>query len=128
MVRALSLRQPWAELILQGKKTIETRNWNTSYRGKFYVHAAKVVNELACRNFGIDPQKVIRGSIVGFATLVAVKRYETVKEWNADEKKHFAGSSSYHCPKYGFILRDIHRIKPIPFKGKLNFFPINIDR
>ena len=32
-MKALSIRQPWAELILQGRKTIELRTWKTSYRG-----------------------------------------------------------------------------------------------
>ena len=32
-MKALSIRQPWAELILQGRKTIELRTWKTCYRG-----------------------------------------------------------------------------------------------
>lgn len=30
---AISLKQPWAQLILDGVKTIETRKWRTNYRG-----------------------------------------------------------------------------------------------
>src|ERR1041385_6407776 len=32
-VKALSLKQPWAELMVQGKKTVELRNWKTKFRG-----------------------------------------------------------------------------------------------
>lgn len=39
--RALSLWQPWASLIALGVKTIETRSWNTYYRGPLAIHAAK---------------------------------------------------------------------------------------
>jgi len=36
-MKALSLKQPFAELILQGKKTIELRKWNTKFRGEFLI-------------------------------------------------------------------------------------------
>ena len=32
-MKALSIRQPWAELIMQGRKTLELRTWRTNYRG-----------------------------------------------------------------------------------------------
>lgn len=37
--RSLSLRQPWASLIANGTKTIETRGWSTKYRGPLLIHA-----------------------------------------------------------------------------------------
>ncbi len=40
-MRALSLHQPWASLIAEGVKTIETRSWATKYRGPLAIHAAK---------------------------------------------------------------------------------------
>ena len=36
-MKALSLKQPWAELILSEKKTIELRKWNTNFRGEFFM-------------------------------------------------------------------------------------------
>lgn len=36
-MKALSIRQPFASLILTGKKTIETRNWATKYRGPLLI-------------------------------------------------------------------------------------------
>jgi hypothetical protein len=39
-MKCLSLKQPYAELLISGKKTIELRKWNTSFRGKFLVHAS----------------------------------------------------------------------------------------
>jgi ASC-1-like (ASCH) protein len=39
MAKCLSLRQPYAELIIAGRKTIEPRKWNTQFRGEFLVHA-----------------------------------------------------------------------------------------
>jgi activating signal cointegrator 1 len=40
-MKALSLTQPWASLIVTGAKQIETRSWFTSYRGQLLIHAAK---------------------------------------------------------------------------------------
>lgn len=39
-MKALSIRQPWAWLILHGGKDIENRSWNTNFRGRFLIHAA----------------------------------------------------------------------------------------
>ena len=38
---AISIRQPWAWLIIQGVKAVENRGWYTSYRGPLLIHAAK---------------------------------------------------------------------------------------
>lgn len=47
-MKALSLWQPWASLIVNGSKSVETRSWSTSYRGPLLIHAAKQWNgELA---------------------------------------------------------------------------------
>ena len=38
-MKCLSVSQPFAELIILGKKTIELRKWNTNYRGELLIHA-----------------------------------------------------------------------------------------
>lgn len=40
-MKALTVKQPWASLIVEGIKDIENRTWKTNYRGRIYVHAAK---------------------------------------------------------------------------------------
>ena len=40
-MKCLSLKQPFAELLISGKKTVELRKWNTKFRGKFLIHASK---------------------------------------------------------------------------------------
>ena len=51
--KCLSLRQPYAELIVSGRKTIELRKWNTRFRGEFLVHASKAIDKEACKLHGI---------------------------------------------------------------------------
>ena len=119
-MKALSLKQPWAELILQGKKTIETRKWNTNFRGSFYIHASKNIDKdmiAELKSFNIT-----RGALIGKANLTEVKEYKSEKDFHKDDKKHLAKNLKFR--KYGFILSDITRIKPIPYKGQLNFFNV----
>ncbi|MGL4619937.1 MAG: ASCH domain-containing protein, partial [Chroococcidiopsis sp.] len=40
-MKALSIRQPWAWLIVNGYKDIENRNWRCYYRGLLLIHASK---------------------------------------------------------------------------------------
>lgn len=124
MPYALSLKQPWLELILQGRKTVETRNWNTRFRGEFYLHASRQVDKNACNEFGIDPSKLVTGAIVGKATLVRVKRYGTKKEFLKENKQHLAGGLPFTKVKYGYVLKKVQRVTAIPCKGKLRFFKV----
>ncbi len=39
-MKVLSLTEPYATLILESKKDVETRSWKTSYRGELYIHAS----------------------------------------------------------------------------------------
>ncbi len=39
-LRVLSLRQPWAWLIVNGYKDIENRSWRTNHRGPLLIHAS----------------------------------------------------------------------------------------
>lgn len=40
-MKGLSLTQPWATLVAIGAKTIETRSWDTSYRGEILIASSK---------------------------------------------------------------------------------------
>ena len=40
-LRALSIRRPWANLILAGHKTVENRSWTTEHRGLLLIHAGR---------------------------------------------------------------------------------------
>ena len=40
-MKVLSIKEPFASLIMNKKKRIETRSWKTNYRGEIYIHASK---------------------------------------------------------------------------------------
>jgi ASCH domain len=48
-MKALSVRQPWAWLIVQGFKGIENRTWQTSFRGTVLIHAGMRIDQEANR-------------------------------------------------------------------------------
>ena len=120
-MKALSLKQPFAELILNGRKTIELRKWNTKFRGKFLIHSSKKPDEKSMEKFGFEELPL--GFILGEAELVNVKKYNNKDEFENDKDKHLA---SEDWGVYGFILKNVRRIHPVQAKGKLGFWDFNL--
>lgn len=73
--KCLSLKQPYAELLVSGMKTIEVRKWKTKFRGQFLVHASKNIDEKACKRLKIDQAKLVTCAVVGKASLYDVISY-----------------------------------------------------
>jgi len=119
-MKALSLKQPFAELILLGRKKIELRKWNTHFRGEFLIHASKIPDRKSMEKFGFKDLPC--GCLVGKANLVDVKKYESQEEHQKDRNLHLADD---FWGNYGFVLKDVKRIKPIPARGSLNFWNFN---
>lgn len=127
------MRQPYAELIVNGRKTIELRKWNTSFRGKFLIHASKYQPTAEdVERFGLKLQDLTFGALIGTAELTDVRDYEKFEdvvsvEWLRDCPKHLAGSD-YLTSTKGFVLKNAKRLAhPIPYKGQLNFFDVDDD-
>lgn len=126
-MKCLSVSQPFADLIISGKKSIELRSWNTNYRGEFLIHAPIKIRVKDCKRLKIN-KKLVTGAIVGKAILNDVKKYNSSKEIELDKKLHFANKDSYK-KKYGFILKKAKSFRiPIPCKGKLGFFEIDLPK
>ena len=125
-MKCLSVSQPYADLIVQGKKTIELRTWNTKYRGEFLVHAPDKIKKDTCEKLGINIAKLRTGVIIGKVEIYDVKMYNSVSELKSDYKKHFA-TEEFLRHKYGFLLKKPQELKiPIPHKGSLGFFNVNL--
>jgi hypothetical protein len=128
---ALSIRQPWAWLILNGGKDIENRDWPTKYRGRILVHAAKGMSSDEwghawdfAQGSGAGPKAlerdltfhtIERGGIVGSVEIV-----DCVTD---SDSRWFVG-------KYGFVLRDPQPLPFTPWRGQLGFFdvPLTMDQ
>jgi hypothetical protein len=126
-LKCLSLKQPFAELVIDGRKTIETRTWNTNFRGEFLIHSSKAVDKESAKKLNIDCHRLTTGALVGRAFLYDVKKYRNRQEFLADQSKHL--NDNFSQPKYGFFLKDARILdKPIPLLGKLGFFHVNLHR
>jgi hypothetical protein len=126
-LKCLSVSQPFADLIISGKKTIELRNWNTGFRGEFLIHAPIKIRTEDCKRLKIN-KKLVTGAIVGKAELYDVKKYDTIKEIKIDQKLHFA-SKNFQNKTFGFILKNSKSLRiPIPWKGQLGFFDVNLSK
>ncbi|HYM61860.1 MAG TPA: ASCH domain-containing protein [Thermoanaerobaculia bacterium] len=116
-VPALSIRQPWADLIVAGIKDVENRTWPTSFRGFLLIHAPRTVDTaalpgtvelLGLRSAG--DYHPVTGAIVGYAEIVnCVTRH----------------SSRFFGGPYGFVLANARRFpEPIPCVGRLGIFDV----
>ncbi len=125
-MKCLSVSQPYADLIISGKKTIELRTWNTKFRGEFLIHAPIKIKDSACEKLDIDKSSLRTGVIIGKAEIYDVKSYESIKELKNDYNKHFA-TEEFLRHKYGFLLRKPQALRvPIPYKGSLGFFEVKM--
>jgi hypothetical protein len=113
----LSVRQPWAWLLVHGYKDIENRDWQTNFRGNCLIHAGKTFDydgyQWVKRNFKIrmpKPADFHRGGIIGWVRVVDCVR--------ASESPWFFG-------KYGFVVEAGGELPFIPLRGRLRFFDID---
>lgn len=114
-MKALSLKQPWAELVASGRKTIETRTWTTKYRGPVLICAGKTWMVKASADLlGRDPRPDELGVAVAVADIVDVRPMTA-----EDEKLALCPSEP---GRFAWVLSNIRRIRSFPMKGMLGLF------
>lgn len=137
-MKALSIKQPWASLIVHGIKDIENRTWKTNFRGRIYVHASgKPANE-PYQIFTDDQWKSIEekrhdffvfhsytelSQIIGEIEIVdCVINHSSI--WAEKTEGVTAGNQFfYKKPIYNWVLANpVLYEKPIPAKGKLSLW------
>jgi len=115
-MKALTLHQPWASLILDGRKTVETRSWYTKHRGELAIHAGATVDVDACKLFGYDGSSIPRGAIVCIVDLVDCVQFPS-RLVKPDPY------GDYTPGRYGWLLTVIQTFRqPIPTKGALGLW------
>lgn len=123
ITKALSVKQPWAELICLGIKDIENRTWRTRFRGRVYIHAplkddksAPLSKERKDATDHIEEFQFEKSAIIGEVTIAdCVQNHKSI--W-ADK-----GEGIWH-----WVLKDaVFYDKPIlNVKGKLGIWDIDI--
>lgn len=89
-VRALSIRQPYAELILRGNKPIEFRSRRTHIRGRFLIYAPKSRGPAVDYRLHLLPQHLPHGAIVGSAELFDCTEHDGMFHWHLRDPRRFA--------------------------------------
>ncbi len=106
--RAISLKQPWANLVASGKKPIETRKWTTNYRGDLVICSSQ------------KPKIYPAGYALCIAELYRIEPMKKEHEKRACIKV-YPGA-------YSWFLKNIRPIKPpTPIKGRLGIFDLGLS-
>jgi hypothetical protein len=122
--RAISIQQPWAELILQGRKTIELRTWFRDYQGFLWLHAGLAENLELEKHFQLTG--LFRGGFIGVIHLDAIVPM-TKERWELWRNRH-QDMGSYQPNYYAWILSSPQRFtEPILSPGKPDLFVPDIE-
>ena len=123
---ALSLWQPWAELVICGRKTLETRHWRSApyhlLGQRIVIHAARKRDKFViqwARHFKLDPAKMAWGCAIGTVL------FQEQRPCRAEDE----ALALIPCVgKLGLVFVKPERFpEPIPVRGMLGFFPLNLQ-
>lgn len=116
-MKALCVKQPWAKLIAEGKKTIETRTWLTKYRGPLVIVASKTPDYDALAYFGLTKEDCGE-----FGVAVCIANLTDCRPMN------FGDETSACCDVYdgafSWFLEDVKHVAPLSIKGQLGLFDL----
>lgn len=130
-MKVLSITEPYATLIKEKKKTIETRSWKTNYRGELYIHASatKIPNAWQANQELMD---LVSETPLNYGTIICKCQlidciYMTndyVEAMKQNSQEYICGI--YEPGRYAWILTDIVPLDiPIKTKGKLRLWNYN---
>ena len=127
-MKVLSLTEPYATIIKEGKKTIETRRWKTNYRGKLYIHASSTKIPKKYRENKdlmnlVDINNLNYGYIVCSCELIDCVKMtdEFIEKVKLNNEEYISGI--YARDRYAWILKNIEILdKPIKAKGHLGIW------
>lgn len=129
-MKAISILQPWATLIVLGEKRIETRSWSTSHRGPLLIQASKSMRLILKEICGSEPFRSIlkrhRIDINDLPTGQIIGQVEVVDCLPTEKME--PSLTEYHLgdfgPKrYGFVLANATPLAvPIHCRGNLGLW------
>lgn len=121
MMRGLSMKQPWAEMLIRGQKTIETRTWFTQYRGPIVICSSLQVDKAANLKFGHSMPKYSLGMAIGIFYLEDCRPMVPADEAAACfpcEPGRFAWITTMPTKRFSQL---------VPIKGRLGLFHLTPD-
>ena len=128
-MKVISLTEPYATLIKEKKKYVETRSWKTNFRGEIYIHASSTkIPESYLNNKEL--MDLVANIDLNFGYIICkcklVDCLYMTKEYVLDMKENHYSEyicGQYEDGRYAFILEDIEILEnKVPTKGKLNIW------
>ena len=91
------------------------------------IHAPLKIRREDAERLKIN-RKFVTGAIIGKAQLDDVKQYNSIKEIKSDKKFHYS-LKKFQNKTFGFKIKNAKPLRiPIPWKGQLGFFEIDIPK
>lgn len=128
-MKVITIREPYATLIKEGYKKIETRSWKTNYRGKIYIHAGlnkTMPDNITKQNLeGLTKGlEFSYGCIICEAELIdcIYMTNEYIEEIKKDNYQEYL-VGEYQVGRYAWVLDNVKVLdKKIDVKGKLGLW------
>jgi hypothetical protein len=125
-MKAITICQPYAGAIMDGRKRVENRGWRTNYRGQLIIHAGKSLQWMKTWDDETDgplPKEMHLGAVVGIAELTAVYiKTDIVTQLLSSKCTHPHRWVAYHHHASGpflWVLENVKRlVTPIECNGK----------
>jgi hypothetical protein len=129
---ALSLKQPWATLLVHGLKNVEVRRWPTARRGRIFIHAARVPDERSEAWAHMPPELLesaqLHGGIIGAGEITDCLTYSRLETFQNDQARHLNEPSWFEPPRlYGFVFANLQALPFRRYSGWMRFFPVEDD-
>ncbi len=127
-MKAITIRQPWATLIMQGVKKYEFRSWKTNFRGEVLIHAGKGIDKEAVERLKkYLPEELPLGKILGKVEITdCIPMSEEFADMLSKENSDIYTSHSF-SNNYGFKIENVENFDNlIEAKGQLGFWNIEI--
>lgn len=126
-MKSLTIREPFASLIKNEVKYIETRSYKTKYRGDILIHSSKKKYPFrdSIKHL-INEEELEYGKILCIAKLtdcVLIDKEYQEKVMKEDYNNYLCGN--YELNRYAWVLEDIRVVKPISVKGQLGLWNYN---
>jgi len=122
VMKALTICQPYAALIVAGEKLVENREWQTHYRGQLLIHAGKsrklVGGDEEAQEFAARGNHLVFGAFVGEARLADVLHIDRIDLGEYDAKYPWLREHMHAHGTWCWVLQDVQRYpQPVTWKG-----------
>lgn len=132
-MKVISIKEPFATLIMKDIKHIETRSWKTNYRGELYIHASgkSIAKEYLNNDMILGLIKDMQlnyGNIICKCNLIdcIYMDEQFIEKIKKNPIEYACGL--YKVGRYAWVLKDIEPIVPISAKGKLNIWQYDNEK